>query len=83
MSEHEDYTLDELAGIIKPVRKSLGLSQEQMSFELGFDQSGLSKLERGAANITNYSHNMLLRYFEEKDIDFMDWIEKFRQDDLV
>ncbi len=53
-----------IAQNVKSHRKRLGLTKENLSLELGFDNSYISKLERGNINITIDKLEKIATYFK-------------------
>jgi transcriptional regulator with XRE-family HTH domain len=60
---------EKLAQDLRGIRKSLGLTQEQLAFEIEYDQSSLSKIELGKSKLQEYLYNRLLVLLEELEVD--------------
>ena len=62
-----------LANNVKRLRSKLNMKREELSLALGFDNSYISKLEKGNINITIDKLSVLADYFS---VDLVDLLKK-------
>lgn len=56
---------------VKKLREKVGLKKEKLSLILGFDNSYISKLEKGNVNITIDKISKIAEFFNVKVIDLL------------
>ncbi|MBR0479171.1 MAG: helix-turn-helix transcriptional regulator [Solobacterium sp.] len=61
----------EVKDILKSKRQETGLTQEQLSFKLGFDRSTISRIETGKVLPTDEQTTLICQYFELDPSDYL------------
>ncbi len=60
-----------LATNVKKLREKAGMKKEKLSLALGFDNSYISKLEKGNVNITLDKISRLAKFFNVEVVDLL------------